>query len=176
MHTVINRECKICGINFDVKTNKVRKIYCSKNCKSTAEKQLLRSKYNANLEQARKKAREAYYRNHDENKNRSRERMKQARISNPERFKRDKLKYTYGISMEELTTLLDSQGHKCVICTKKLSGKVNSKDLKAFVDHNHETGTVRGVLCLYCNSLIGYCREDILVLLSAIDYLKKFGK
>lgn len=173
---MINRDCKICGIKFDVKTNNNRKIYCSKNCRSTAEKRLLKSKYDANPAQARKKAREAYYRNHDENKKRSCERMQQSRISNPERFKRGKLKYTYGILMEEFTTLLDSQGHKCLICTKKLSGKVNSKDLKAFVDHNHETGTVRGVLCLYCNSLIGYCREDKLVLLSAIDYLKKFGK
>jgi len=173
---MINRDCKICGIKFDVKTNNNRKIYCSKNCKNMADKRLMKSKYDANPELARKKAREAYYRNHDANKRAASERMKHARKSNPETFKRLKLKSTYGISMKEFTTLLDYQGHKCVICTKKLSGKVNSKDLKAFVDHKHETGTVRGILCLYCNSLIGYCREDKLVLLSAIDYLKKFGK
>ena len=173
---MINRECKICGIKFNVKTNNVRKVYCSKNCKSTADKRVLKSKYDANPELARKRAREVYYQNHDDNKRSARKRMRQARISNPESFKKLKLRSTYGISMEEFTTLLDSQEHKCAICVRELSGKVNSRDLKAYVDHNHETGTVRGILCLHCNSLIGYCREDKGVLLSAIDYLKKFGK
>jgi DNA-directed RNA polymerase subunit RPC12/RpoP len=173
---MINRECKICGTKFYVKTSNIRKVYCSKTCKITADKQTLKAKYDANPELARKRAREGYYQKHDDNKRSARERMRQARISNPERFKELKLKSTYGISMVEFTTLLISQEYKCAICAKRLSGKVNSGDLKAYVDHNHETGTVRGILCVYCNSLIGYCREDRIVLHLAIDYLKKFGK
>lgn len=173
---MINRECKICGIKFYVKTNNIRKVYCSKTCKITADKQASKARYDANPELARKRALEGYYQKHDYNKRRARERMRQLRITNPEIIKELKLKSTYGISMEEFITLLDSQEHKCAICAKGLSGKVNSRDLKAYVDHNHETGTVRGILCLYCNSLIGYCREDKLVLQSAINYLKKFGK
>jgi hypothetical protein len=171
-----SRECKICGVNFDVKTSKNRKVYCSKNCKASADKRLLKAKYDANPEAARKRAREAYLRNHDENKKSSRERLKKARESNPDSFKEHKLKSTYGISMDEFFVLIDSQGHRCLICARQISGKVNPKELKAFVDHNHKTGAVRGVLCLYCNSVIGYCREDKLVLLAAIDYLKKFSK
>jgi hypothetical protein len=100
--------------------------------------------------------------------------MKQARLSSPDSFKGRKLKSTYGISMEDFSALLDSQSHKCLICGRQISGKVNSKDLRAFVDHDHKTGAVRGLLCVYCNSLIGYCREDKSLLLAAIDYLKKF--
>jgi endogenous inhibitor of DNA gyrase (YacG/DUF329 family) len=173
---MISRECKICGANFDVTTINNRKVYCSKNCKSVADKRLLKSKYDANPEEARTRAREAYLRNHEENKERSRERVKQARLSNPDSFKRHKLKSTYGISIEEFSTLLETQAYKCLICARQISGKVNSKDLKAFVDHDHKTGAVRGALCLYCNSVIGYCREDKSVLLAAIDYLKKFKK
>jgi len=154
---MINRECKICGINFVVTTINNRKIYCSKNCKGVAEKQ-------------------KYFKNHDANKAKVRERVKQARKSNPSLFKINKIKSTYGLSAEEYVHLLDRQKHMCPICYREISGEVNSEKLKAFVDHDHKTGVVRGILCLYCNSLIGYCREDKRILQAAIEYLKKFGK
>jgi DNA-directed RNA polymerase subunit RPC12/RpoP len=141
-----------------------------------ADKRRLKSKYDDNPEAAREKAREAYYQNHAAKKKIARESVKRARFSNPERIKSYKLKSTYGIGLEEVTTLLESQEYKCVICQRKLSIKVKSKDLRAYVDHDHKTGVVRGVLCVHCNSLIGYSRENKTVLLAAIDYLKKFGK
>lgn len=171
---MVSRNCKICETSFDVKTDKTRKVYCCKQCKLIAAKRKLKSKYDANPDEARRKAREAYFRNHDDSKKRARIRVKQARLVNPEVFKRNKLKSTYGISMEDFLGILDSQGNKCTICSRKLSGKVNSKELKGFVDHDHQTGAVRGILCLYCNSIIGYCREQRQVLLSAIEYLEKF--
>lgn len=154
---MINRECKICGMKFVVTTIKNRKIYCSKNCKGVAEKQ-------------------KYFKNHEENKTKMRERAKQAHKLNPGLFKKNKLKSTYGISTEEYSSKLVSQDSKCPICFREISGEVNTKELRAVVDHDHQTGLVRGILCLYCNSLIGYCREDKIVLQAAIEYLKKFGK
>lgn len=173
---MVNRECKICGTNFDVKTDNSRKVYCSKNCKTVADKRLMKSKYDANPEEARRKAREAYLRNHDENKAKMRERAKQARKLNASLFKKNKIKSTYGLSAEQYLGMLDSQKSKCAICFKEISGEVNTKELKAVVDHNHKSGIVRGILCLHCNSIVGYSREDRGVLLAAIDYLKKFGK
>lgn len=173
---MISRDCKICGTNFVVPTIKNRKIYCSKNCNNVANKNKMKLKYDSNPEEARRKARESYFKNHDKNKAKSRERVKQARRLNPDLFKKSKLKSTYGLSEEQFLNMLNSQSNKCAICFKKVSGEVNSEDHKAFVDHNHKTGTVRGILCLYCNSVIGYCREDKLVLLAAIDYLEKFRK
>ena len=40
------------------------------------------------------------------------------------------------------------------------------------VDHNHDTGEVRGLLCRKCNSAIGLLNEDPTVLFRAIDYIK----
>ena len=173
---MINRECKICGINFVVTTIKNRKVYCSKNCKNVADRQKLKLKYDLNPGEASRKVRESYFKNHDANKAKVRERVKQARKSNPSLFKINKIKSTYGLSAEEYVHLLDRQKHMCPICDREISGEVNSEKLKAFVDHDHKTGVVRGILCLYCNSLIGYCREDKRILEAAIEYLKKFGK
>lgn len=173
---MISRDCKICGANFLVKTIKNTKIYCSKDCKNVADKNKLKLKYDSNPEEARRKARESYFKNHDKNKAKSRERVKQARQLNPDFFKKSKLKSTYGLSEEQFLNMLNSQSSKCAICFKDVSGEVNTKDLKAFVDHNHKSGVVREILCLYCNSIIGYSRENKEVLLAAIDYLIKFGK
>ncbi len=44
---------------------------------------------------------------------------------------------------------------------------------KLHVDHHHTLGNVRGLLCYNCNNGLGRFKEDISVLLKAIDYLKK---
>ena len=41
------------------------------------------------------------------------------------------------------------------------------------IDHNHDTGEVRGVLCSACNSLIGYAKDSIETLEEAVRYLSK---
>jgi hypothetical protein len=41
------------------------------------------------------------------------------------------------------------------------------------VDHDHETGKVRGVLCYLCNLALGYVHDDVKVLQTMIDYLNK---
>lgn len=43
------------------------------------------------------------------------------------------------------------------------------------IDHNHETGDFRGILCLKCNSLLGMASESVDVLKSAIKYLTERG-
>lgn len=93
-----------------------------------------------------------------------------------QRNKTQKLKSTYGISIEVYQKLLETQQNRCAICVRKIDGNVNSEKLRAFVDHNHQTGQVRGLLCVHCNSIVGYCREDKSILLQAIQYLKKFKR
>jgi hypothetical protein len=43
------------------------------------------------------------------------------------------------------------------------------------IDHNHETGAFRGILCLKCNSLLGMASESTEVLSAAIEYLNERG-
>lgn len=86
--------------------------------------------------------------------------------------KDDKLKRTYGISYQEYLTMLEAQGGCCAICGTDDTGK-----RKAFaVDHCHETGNVRGLLCSNCNTGIGNLRDDIGLLERAIEYLRNTSK
>jgi len=74
------------------------------------------------------------------------------------------LRKTYGISLEDFARMVDKQDHSCAICKRKVE--------KLFVDHCHETGSIRGLLCMNCNTGLGHFRDDPKVLKEAIKYLK----
>lgn len=84
--------------------------------------------------------------------------------------KRDKdLKNTYGIDIKQYNNILKAQGDACGICEAK---KNNNKRTKYFdVDHCHESGQVRGLLCTNCNMGLGKFNHDIKWLIAAIKYL-----
>ena len=75
-------------------------------------------------------------------------------------------KNKYNLTKEEYYALFDKQGNKCAIC-----GCEFSKEKRGYVDHNHLTKTVRGLLCNRCNFLIGVAHEDVTILQKAIEYL-----
>lgn len=79
----------------------------------------------------------------------------------------DTIKRKYGLSREEYTDLLESQGGVCAICAK---GPTVYDYLS--VDHNHDTGEVRGLLCHPCNAGIGKLGDSIQRLRAAISYLE----
>jgi hypothetical protein len=73
----------------------------------------------------------------------------------------------YGLTHDEFLALLDAQGGVCAICG-------NGEQRRALaVDHDHETGAVRGLLCDRCNPMLGYARDNAAVLQAAIAYLAK---
>jgi hypothetical protein len=45
-----------------------------------------------------------------------------------------------------------------------------------FIDHDHETGEVRGLLCRACNTLLGCVQDDAKLLGRAINYLIKHAR
>ena len=169
---MVKRKCTVCTNTFEVSSIKSTKIYCSKDCKYVADKNKLKLKYQKDPEKHRKKSSTSYFKNHEENKEKARLRAKLARIANPSQFKNSKLKQAYGITLEEFNVLLNNQNNCCAICAEVFS--IKKMSLKPFVDHNHKTGEVRELLCLNCNSIIGYSREDVLVLKAAIKYLKRY--
>lgn len=68
--------------------------------------------------------------------------------------------------------LLRSQRGVCAIC-----GKSQRKYIRKFaVDHHHETGRIRGVLCFTCNAGLGLFRDSKSLLKQAIEYLQKHSK
>ena len=74
----------------------------------------------------------------------------------------------YGISLDDYQAVLHAQGGLCVICRQPWPGK-----RPLVVDHDHETGMVRGLLCQGCNVGLGALREDVGILESAIRYLTR---
>jgi hypothetical protein len=79
------------------------------------------------------------------------------------------LKREYGLSVEEYNHMFTVQNGNCAICG------CNQSELTRHlaVDHNHDTGLVRGLLCIPCNVGIGNLKDDVKRLQSAIDYLNK---
>lgn len=58
----------------------------------------------------------------------------------------------YGISLEDYKSLFSAQGHRCALCRKHESEF--KRGYKLAVDHCHETGKIRGLLCYHCNSTL----------------------
>jgi len=85
---------------------------------------------------------------------------------------RSRLKYKYGISLEEYEHMLAAQCGRCAICGKHESNLY----VRLSVDHNHKTGKVRGLLCRRCNSMLGFCDESVHLLQTAIAYLERSGE
>lgn len=75
----------------------------------------------------------------------------------------------YGITSEVYDQLMLDQNGACAICRSNLAGNINSERL--YVDHDHTTGEVRGLLCHPCNVAIGLMKDDPDVLLDAATYL-----
>lgn len=90
--------------------------------------------------------------------------------ANPEKFKsaqrRGDLRRSYGITVEQYDQVFEIQGGVCAIC-----GGVNLDGRRLFVDHNHETGKIRGLLCLPCNYALGYLKESPELFIKALHYL-----
>jgi hypothetical protein len=85
-------------------------------------------------------------------------------------YKNNDLLRKYGISLDEYNTMLKEQKHKCKICG--IHEKHCNRGL--YVDHSHETGSVRALLCHHCNSGLGYFRDRQEFLLKAVDYLDEY--
>lgn len=73
----------------------------------------------------------------------------------------------YGLSPEDHAALINLQEGRCAICGKF----PDTRGL--FVDHDHTTGKVRGLLCVKCNTGLGMFMDSIDNLTGAISYLKR---
>lgn len=85
-----------------------------------------------------------------------------------------KLLTTYGLSPTDFQQLLDDQNGCCPVCGIELviaPPQWSKQPGRAVVDHNHETGLVRGILCVRCNTMLGMAQDSVETLKRAIDYL-----
>lgn len=77
-----------------------------------------------------------------------------------------RLRQKYGLNPNEYQEMLEKQDYKCKICNKVK---------KLVIDHCHESGKIRSLLCPQCNTGIGMFFESEQFLLNAIDYLRLFN-
>ena len=163
------------GLNIKMKS-------CSK-CKSTKEE----SEFGADLrnksglkssckECGRKSAKASYQTHREKRIKQSREYREKngARYNANRKLKRSENRITeasrkYGISKSEVEALFKKT--KCQICYSDISFDNKNQFQWPNIDHCHSTGKVRGVLCGYCNNMLGKAKDDIETLESAISYL-----
>jgi len=79
----------------------------------------------------------------------------------------------YGLSSEQYKSMLQKQNGLCAICGTDKPGAGHSE---LYIDHDHSTGTIRGLLCRDCNLMLGYSKDDPNRLLQAIQYLEIYGR
>ncbi len=72
----------------------------------------------------------------------------------------------YNLSVNQYNAMLDRQAGCCAICRRKCKS-----NKRLAVDHDHDTGQVRGLLCAGCNTMLGHMDDSKEWLQAAIDYL-----
>jgi hypothetical protein len=147
-----NYECFECRNTKEYKNEKKvkRKIYYENN------KQVVLTKHRTpEFKERRRELEKIRY-----NKNK-----KKASESNRKKL----LKREYDITTEDYCNLLIEQEYRCKICSKHN----DELRLSLFVDHDHNTGLVRGLLCSTCNSGLGMFKDNPEIILKAYNYLIK---
>lgn len=81
------------------------------------------------------------------------------------RGRNNNLKSSYGMTVEQYDRMYSMQDGRCVCCAVFCE--------RLHVDHDHQTGKIRGLLCQPCNTALGLVQDDILVLRAMIEYLEK---
>lgn len=75
----------------------------------------------------------------------------------------------YGLTPESYNEMFSKQKGCCAGCNRHQT----EFNRNLVVDHNHETGKVRGLLCISCNLMIGYAQEETKTLYNLIEYLNE---
>lgn len=148
------KSCKGCNLTLPISS--FGKTYTSENgYRSKCKKCMSREKCNwAKTPRGKKKYHDQYAR--------KRERL------TTEGYRWRRIKQKYGISQAEYEALLSSQNGKCGIC---FTGTPTRGTFA--VDHCHDTGRIRGLLCSTCNSGIGLLKDKLEILEAAVAYMRR---
>ena len=112
-------------------------------------------------------------------RNRARYRTEEYKSKNAERCGTEEYKMkarwsyimrNYGLSKEDFESMLEEQQNKCAICGFEFHDE--GKSTRPHIDHCHDSGDVRGLLCNNCNTGLGQFKDNPSLLQSAIEYLQ----
>lgn len=112
---------------------------------------------------------------HKDNLEHDREYSRNYHKNNRDKDNDKRLKYRFGITLEDYNKMSLQQDGVCVIC-KKPETSIERKTgviKNLCVDHDHKTNKVRALLCGKCNKALGLLNDDIFLLKNSILYLEK---
>jgi len=156
--------CVTCSKLFKIKQGEASVKYCSKNCRDTARK----ARYHPRVYRIKcKHCGQEITVNLDKGGairtctgGECREQRKKE-----EQYRRRLCQY--GLTPEKHLKLMDDSKGQCMICLTQHDPK------RLVIDHCHDSGIVRGLLCSHCNTMLGFARDNTKTLESAIDYLNQ---
>jgi Recombination endonuclease VII/HNH endonuclease len=99
--------------------------------------------------------------------------QREYRSGRREEFSAAERERKFGVTRKQYGDMLLAQDGCCAICRQPETATRNSVVKALAVDHCHDTGVVRGLLCVQCNTGIGKFKDNRNLLLSAIKYLDK---
>lgn len=129
----------------------------TKTCGKCKEEKLITEYYLQRGEGLRKSDYNSYCK-YCHNRRSPKEQVKQR--NNRARIKRD-----YGLTVDEYQLMFELVDYKCVVC---------KSEKKLVLDHCHETGQIRNVLCHNCNTALGHVKDNIIILQGLVKYLEGF--
>jgi len=131
-------------------------------CKDCDKKRKKTPEYRVKANETQRK----YYKNNPEYRERARE---YARQRTPEEKRQQDLKKNYNMTLEDFMLILEQQRGCCAICG---TNDPYSRHINGWcVDHNHNTGRVRGILCHQCNVAVGHLQDSPELCDNAAQYL-----
>lgn len=94
---------------------------------------------------------------------------------NPDHMRDKNIQNQYGISLDDARALLEFQHGLCAnrACGKEIHIDGPRNERKAFIDHCHSTGVVRGILCIRCNTALGLLEQKNITL-GLMEYIENF--
>lgn len=147
-----------CGTHFE--TNHPTQIHCSDKCKRKLATKRYQKKHPEKVYAGSRR----WSKRHPE-----KERAKRRRADLVRQERR------YGLPEGGYQQMYDAQGGLCAICGKPETKMTTTGAVRLLcVDHDHETGLVRQLLCAACNTGLGYFKDDPEALASASAYTERW--
>lgn len=181
---VFDKVCLNCNKKFTPSKNDKRIKFCSELCRREYRNKTnyMKSYYNENIDKwkdrqsqqsykdTKNETRKTKYHTDADFRQRVIDRSKQYRIDHPTAKRSQDLYSKYGMTLQEYDEMLKNQDGKCAICG--MNAEDNGRYGVLYVDHNHQTGKIRGLLCENCNFGLGIFKDNIDILNNAVKYLE----
>lgn len=94
--------------------------------------------------------------------------------ANPDVARRSWVKKKYGMTWDEYQSMVFTHDNRCGVCWRTADEAEPGRLLS--VDHCHETGRVRGLLCGGCNRALGLLQDDVLRIRKLAEYVERYAR